>query len=634
MKRLYPFLFFVFPFFGWSQVSSKQNIETSIHLLSYIARDYPNAVKDGKIINEPEYLEQQEFANKIQLLVKESGILDSETTALKTAIEKLILVVNQKKKAQKIADLSKYISESIIQITGIKIAPKNWPNLNKGEKLYQANCVSCHGVKGDGNGVLAINLMPRPANFLDKPLMLQVSAHQAYNTIKLGLEGTSMAAYSQFSDEELWDLAFYVKSMRFLSDRKDSLTLRKDFEKIQNKISLKKVSTLSDRVLLDSLQNIDGISPQRALTALRLLTPTKQQRLGSLSIAQKKLDGALLNYKQGAIKKARSLALNSYLEGIEPIEAQLKTIDADFVINLEQKMFAVRQIIEQKGSIEELKIAVDQANQAIIEAKNLLQNRDLDYWLTFIIAASIFLREGLEAFLVLAIILALIKQTRIKKALPWLHGGWISAVLLGIAGWFLSDYILQFGGKNREIMEGLVALFAVLVLVFVGFWLHENSKAKKWNTFINEKIGGYLKRDKMIGLATFLFMIVFREAFEVILFLQAINLEGTPENKSAIGFGVLAATAIIVFIAIVFNKYAKRIPIRQLFQYSSWIIVVLAVILMGKGIHALQESGWITMHSITNIQIEWLGIYPTLETLLGQIILLITILMNYFLRRK
>src|SRR5699024_2186042 len=109
------------------------------------------------------------------------------------------------------------------------------------------------------------------------------------------------------------------------------------------------------------------------------------------------------------------------------------------------------------------------------QADQLMKDQQLNYWLTFIIAASIMLREALEAFLVLAVVLALIRNSGVKKALPWLHGGWITAVVMGIIGWFLSDYIIQFGGKNREIMEGLVSLLAVFVLIFVGFWLHNKS---------------------------------------------------------------------------------------------------------------------------------------------------------------
>jgi high-affinity iron transporter len=181
-------------------------------------------------------------------------------------------------------------------------------------------------------------------------------------------------------------------------------------------------------------------------------------------------------------------------------------------------------------------------------------------------------------------------------------------------------------------MEGLISLTAVIILAFVGFWLHNNSQAEKWKIFVEEKIGKQLQKDKMLGLAFFSFMVVFREAFESILFLQAINLETIPLNKSAIGFGVLAAIVLIAILGFLFLRYSKKIPVRQLFRYSSWGISLLAVILLGKGIHSIQESGWI---SITDfpvlVHIDWLGIYPTIETTVSQLILVSAVLTLYYL---
>jgi high-affinity iron transporter len=241
----------------------------------------------------------------------------------------------------------------------------------------------------------------------------------------------------------------------------------------------------------------------------------------------------------------------------------------------------------------------------------------------------------LEAFLIIAVILAIIKNSGIKRALPWLHGGWIAAVFMGCLGWYLSGWILHISGKNREIMEGVVALFAVVVLTVVGFWLHNNSHARKWKVFIEERINKLLNKESMFSLAVFSFMVVFREAFETVLFLQAISLETPQENQLAIGMGVLSAFVIIAFLMILFIRFSKSIPVRQLFRYSAWMITLLAVILIGQGVHAIQESG---IFSITefpfNFRIEWAGIYPTFETMLSQSLLLAAILFLYHLQNR
>ena len=614
--------------------SNSQDAETVIHLLDYIARDYPEGVQSGKVINQDEYEEMLEFSGQAYDLTEQGSFLPKNDLTLLETIGQLKTFILEKKSPNEVSDLARQIRNTILDITDIQTAPSLWPNANQGQTLYAVNCASCHGTKGYGDGPLADGLEPEPTNFHDIELMQQVSPFQAYNTIKLGVSGTSMRAFSELTEAQLWDLSFYIKGLQFDDEEHDIETLRAHFETAMAEVSLKDIATHSDEELLTILAEKSNTYALQ-LKALRLLAPTGEESHNSLIIAKEQLKAALKNYTEGNKSLARTQALTAYLEGIEPVEARLNSNDPAFTKKIEQQMLNVRQAIEKDKGVETLKEETDKALTLIEEADDLLKNQKLNYWLTFVLAASIMLREGLEAFLILAVVLALIRTSGVKKALPWLHGGWITAVILGVAGWFLSDYIIQFGGKNREIMEGLIALFAVVVLLFVGFWLHNHSHAKKWKEFIEVKIGRYLQKDKMFGLAAFSFMVVFREAFEVILFLQAINLESEPEHKSAIGLGVLAAIVGIVIMVWLFQKYSKRIPVRQLFQYSSWIIVLLAIILMGKGFHSLQESGWISVTGIPSLfRIGWLGLYPTLETILAQGTLVLIIMITYKVNKQ
>ncbi len=610
--------------------------QTVIHLLSYVSMDYSGAVKDGEVINEQEYKEQVEFSSRALSLTKKNSFLsEAEKETVLTQLQQLSDRVNQLKPATAISTVAEKAINNIIRFTGIQTAPKVWPNLAKGKALYAQNCALCHGQNGKGDGPAGRSLDPIPSNFHDIDLMLNVSPYQAYSSIRLGVPGTAMVSFSgQFSDEEMWDLAFYIKSLRFRKTVNDTTQLRKIFTTNKAKIGLAEVATLSDQKLLDTLSTV-GNQPQKVLKALRLLMPIGTQINNSLPIAKKGLEAALKSYASGDKDLARTQAISAYLEGIEPVEAQLRTQNADFVQELETKMFNVRQAIDKDNGVAAVKEKVNIAVAAITQAGKIMQSQQLNYWLTFIISATIFLREALEAFLILAVVLALIRSTGAKKALPYLHGGWITALLCGVAGWFLSDYIIQFGGKNREVMEGVISLFAVAVLMFMGFWLHNKSEAQQWTKFIKEKIGNYLKTDRMIGLAAFSFVVVFREAFEVVLFLRAVSLEAAAENQSAIGFGVIAGVVCVAIIAVVFLKYSRLIPVRKLFQWSSWVILLLAIILIGKGFHALQESGWIAVTNLTAmLRIEWLGIYPTLQTIAAQIGLIVLVLLVYLVNNQ
>ena len=611
-------------------IKDESNIQTIIHLLDYLSKDYPAAVKNGVIIDEGEYLEMKEFSETILSLSKKLELTKKQANQIQRNLMDLKANVLNKVSHQKIKAVTSKVKWAIINFTEFEISPSNWPNIDNGQKLFLNNCIQCHGASGNGKGKLAMGLNPAPTNFLIDTLMREVSPFQAYNTIKLGVEGTAMQSFGMLSDKEVWDLSFYIKSLRFNASSADSLELKQIFDKVSNEVSLKDVATLSDKELIQKLGYKDSVTYKK-LKALRIFSLPENSTENSLVIARNYLSAVLLDYKEGNKKSARQNALNAYLEGIEPVEVRLKANDPEFTSQLEQQMMAVRQAIESSKSISTVQAEIADAVSMIDSADQLMRDTKLNYWLSFFLAASIMLREGLEAFLIIALILALIKTSGTKKALPYVHGGWIMAILTGIAGWFLSDWIIGISGKNREIMEGLISLVAVIVLAFVGFWLHNHSHSKKWKEFIEKKIGKQLRGEKMFGLAVFSFMVVFREAFESILFLQAISLETKTGDGSSIGLGVIAAFALIALFAVIFVKYSKRIPVRQLFRYSSWVITLLAIILIGKGVHSVQEAGWVSVTSFPiSLKIDWLGVYPTNETLMAQVVLLGFLLLLYY----
>ena len=616
---------------GFSQ-SENKNFQTTIHLLDYISRDYTAAVQNGEVIDEAEFAEMQEFSDKVYLLIEESNLPQNNKLLILSQLKELGKQIEKKAPHKSINALAQQARRDIIKTTDLKTAPLVWPNLENGKSLYVQHCTPCHGENGGGDGKLAAGLKPAPTNFLNANLMQEISPFQAYNTIKLGVEGTAMQSFATLSDKEIWDLAFYIKALRFTPQADQNSELQQKFDQANNTVNLEEVATLSDVELIKRLSNDDSSDNELLLTALRTQSPGDNAQKYSLDKARNYLKSALQNYTSGSYSSAREDALAAYLEGIEPSEARLKANAPTFTASLEQQMFKIREVIEKKGDKAQVEKEIDNGLAMLRQAEEMMQDKKLNYWLSFALSASIMLREGLEAFLILALILALIRSSRLKKALPWVHGGWITAILLGVAGWFFSDWVIGISGKNREIMEGMISLVAVIVLAFVGFWLHDHSHAKNWKKFIEEKISKQLKKDKMFGIAFFSFMVVFREAFESILFLQAISLETQPAHQSSIGLGVLAAFVMISLFAILFVRYSKKIPVRQLFRYSAWAITLLALILIGKGVHSIQEAGWLSVTGFpVSVSVDWLGIYPTIETISAQVVLLLLMLLLYYL---
>jgi high-affinity iron transporter len=169
-------------------------------------------------------------------------------------------------------------------------------------------------------------------------------------------------------------------------------------------------------------------------------------------------------------------------------------------------------------------------------------------------------------------------------------------------------------------MEGLIALFAVLVLLYLGFWMHGKTESSKWKEFVETRIKTLLNKNNMIGLGAFSFVVVFREAFESVLFLSSLTADGATSSKLGVFLGFLVSAVVIFAIAWAILKWFKRLPISKVFLYSSIVVLALAFVLAGQGIHAIQEGGFLSINSFPiNIRFSALGLYPTYESLLTQL---------------
>lgn len=617
-------LFVTIPFFSKSQDNSLQaNTRSLINLLDYLSQDYPNAVKNGKIINPTEYQEMIDFSDETISLFQ-SMAAKTEINNYNDILSQLLSVkkeIGQRGTVEVISGHAQQIKKEIILLQIIDISPVHYPDLQKGKQLYSLNCQSCHGIKGAGDGPAGVLLKPQPTNFLDTSVMRLVSPLQVFNTTRLGVPETGMNSFDKLSDEQLWQVAFYVKSL----DRENAPLVSKDslenyFKKIQGNNLLSDIAHLSDKELeMKFPENERAI----ALSAIRLHQPSKNENT-SLNLAVAYLDEALNLYRKNNPEAARQKALFAYLDGVEPVENQLLAIDSKIVSKLENNMNEVRSAIKKGKPVDEIEQKIYKAKNTIAEASQLLGEQTYTFWFSFLIAASILLREGLEAVLIIITILSLLRSLNAKQAIKWVHGGWITAVGIGIASWFFTGWLMSFGSQNREILEAVGSSLAVIILLYVGFWLHNKTEAKKWQAFINNRITGLLDQRKMFGLAFISFLVVFREAFESILFLFSLQLQVDDNSRPGIWTGALAAIAGVILIAFLLLRFSARVPLRKLFQYSAIIIFVLAIVLSGQGIHAFQEAGLISVTSLPlNFHSAVLGIFPTVETYVAQIFVML-----------
>lgn len=593
---------------AWAQ-EDPGNVRMMVHLLDYLAKDYGGAVgENGAILNRAEYDEQLEFATALLTESQQVKGLSSDT---KVQLGKLRELISKRKSPSIVAPAAKSIQASMIASTGLELYPKTWPSLEAGEKLYAQNCLTCHGTTGAGDGPVARGLEPKPANFLNEAFGAAASPFASYNAIRLGVPGTAMQPFN-LSDDQIWALAFYVVSLRHQTTRGD---LPHSWS-TDHPDTIKRVATQSDRTLYE---NLPGSAEEKA-RFLSLLRKHSGDSSDSLRLAQLKLEEGLRAYESGSLDFARKLILEAYLEGIEPLEPKIRANDQAMVIEIENSMTLVRSSIEAKRPVMEVKERVGVALQKLQEAKPLLKEKSISPWLSFLGASAVVLREGFEAVLIIIALLGLIRATGHVAAAKWVHAGWIAAVGVGGLAWIFSGWLMKMSGADREVLEGATSLVAIVILLYVGFWLHSRTEITRWKAFLESQIKDHLNSKKLLGLAMISFVAVFREALETVLFLRAIWLDTESVGRYSLGVGVVTSLFLVLVLSWISLFYSKRLPLSKLFTMSSMMMLGLSTILAGKAIHAFQEAGWVgvTVFPI-HFRVDLFGIYPTIETMVIQL---------------
>jgi high-affinity iron transporter len=191
--------------------------QTILHMLDYVAVDYPEAVEDGKVKNQEEYKEMLEFTNQVSSLMRTLPA-NPQRDALVADAGMLAGLVQKMAPGPAIAAAAGKLRWSVIGAYKLSVAPKAAPDLGAGAKLYQALCAACHGAEGKGDGPAGAKLEPKPSDFHDRDRMAQRSAYGLYNTITLGVDGTGMAAYRQLKEDERWALAFHAANYPAATD--------------------------------------------------------------------------------------------------------------------------------------------------------------------------------------------------------------------------------------------------------------------------------------------------------------------------------------------------------------------------------------------------------------------------------
>lgn len=601
------------------------DVQTAWRLLDYIAVDYAGAVQDGEIIDDTEYAEQLEFSATV------FSVLDNlpespERLQLQAEVNDLRAIIADKVSAAEVAELARLIAADLLEVYPVPVAPQQPPDLTRGKQLYEQQCVVCHGIEGRGDGPAAAGLEIPPTDFGDRERARQRSLFALYQTITQGVDGTSMQPFAQLSSGERWALAFYTGGFAY-GRVAEGKALWEGDEALREHVPNLKV--LADATPAD-IERMAGASAADLLLAYlrrypELLAP--QAARSPLALAHSRLAESLEAYRAGDARQAVRLALSAYLDGFEPVEPTLATRDSSLLGEVEMAMGVYRTSLQRGADQTTVAAQADAISKLLHRAEIALDSGAGGYVASFVGSAAILLREGLEALLVVIAMMALLRKTGRASTLPWVHAGWILALLAGLVTWFVATRLVEISGASRELTEGIGSLLAAVVLVMVGIWMHGKAHADNWQTYIREKMSKALSGRGAWMLLSLVFVVVYREVFESILFYTAMWAQG---DHAAILAGAATAALILAIIAWLMLRYSAKLPITTFFRYSAWLMAIIAVVLAGKGVAAMQEAGFIDVTPVAALpRIVSLGVYPTIQGAVAQLVTLMALLAGF-----
>ena len=605
--------------------------QTAWRLLDYIAVDYPEAVAGGKIANAGEYAEMQEFSATAAKLIGELPA-SSARAGLERQAGNLQRIIAAKAPAPAIATAARGLAADLIKAYPVPLAPTTAPDVARGKALYAQHCASCHGATGKGDGPQARGLDPAPIAFANDARARERSIFALYQVIEQGLDGTSMVSFAELPSQDRWALAFYAGSFAYPESEANADKALWDGDAgLRKRLGLEELvgttpATLGTQIGDDNARQLMAYlrhHPEATIAA---------EAAGTLALARSRLDDALAAYGRGDRKAATDLALSAYLDGFEPVEAVLSARDNALMVRIEGAMADLRAGIAKGEPVATVKDRVATLDGLFADAETALAPSEASATSSFVAAFTILAREGLEALLIVVAMIAFLNKADRRDMLRYVHGGWVAALGAGAATWAAATWLIAISGASRELTEGFGGVFAAIVLLWVGIWMHGKSNADAWQRYIRDKLSKALNRRSAWFLFLLAFVVVYREVFETILFYAAIWEQG---NGGAVIAGALAAVVLLAVIAFVMMRYSRTLPIGKFFAYSSALIAVLAVVLIGKGSAALQEAGYLPVTPWPGLpRSELLGMYPTRETIVAQLVMVALLVAGFLWNRR
>ena len=364
------------------------------------------------------------------------------------------------------------------------------------------------------------------------------------------------------------------------------------------------------------------------------------------------LDQAYEAAAAGKGDEGATLVNNAYYQYYEKLGFEknvMNAISGDRVSQVEYQFKMTRKTMRDGGSDKEIKQLVDDLKSWLVKDAAILDggaSGNVNGFTKLVTSSAgqaflILIREGLEALLVVAAVIAYLVKSGNKRFARWIYLG----VVAGLAGSGLVAVLFTFlfggSGPIQEISEGVCALIATLMLLWTSNWMLNKSSVEAWNNYIRNKTeaavagaqskvesGQGLGLGMIASLAMLSFLAVFREGAETVIFYESIY--SMSQDAHGMWVGGLAAAAVLIVIFLILRFTSVKIPIGPFFLVTSIVMAALVVIFAGGGIHALIEGDLIEGTYLSTVPTnDWIGLYPYVETITAQVIAAIAVVVLF-----
>lgn len=596
-----------------ARAEEAQPLRRAVALLDYVSGDYARAVGvNGEVLSEAEHQEQigfvQDAANEVRADAGPAG------EDLAARLDALARDVAARAPPAQISPRAKALRDEIAQRFRVALLPAKPPDLVHGAQVYAQSCAACHGLTG--TPPQGLELSTKPPVFSDPAEVAQLAPQRIFNAATYGVPKTAMPAYDDgLSDADRWDVAFHVLTLAHPGPSPRALGLARAalVPTGYRELALQTDEQLAKKLAAAGL----SLSDQEAvLAALRGGPFVEEAAEGGSGLGQVRRDlrRALELARGGDREAARRAVISTYLDDLEPHEPALRARDPQLVQEIEKEFVALRVAIDQGAP--EAAAAVDRLDLLLDQAAKQGPGGGL---VSFIAALAIALREGVEAALLVAAMLALLRKSGRAGDARAVHVGWVSALALGAITWWASGrLLLTLSGAHRELVEGSLQLATAALLLYASHWLLAAASAKRLVGFLAAKTLATGSAAVVLGLT---FAAVYREMFETVIFFRGLLLEA-PDSGGAVAAGALVGLCALAVLVALFQKLGRKLKPRPLLLTCGLLLCGLAVLMVGNGVRALQEVGLVPLTVWTGLQLPALGIYATREGLLSQALVL------------